>query len=262
MTRYKVEFEVAVKDGDEEGVRSFTSQLQRFVDQNVPANSGWTKTVDPKLERVYGLFEDRPKDPRWEAILEWIEKRRATNPLATRSVCMESGKSGGHLGSLSCLVKLYDDRTCTTKSAYLVSATVNTVKFLGPLGSIVINVDGPFEDASDEYWQEAAKNWSDRAIITEDWVHRTVQKDDPKAVASGGGGHGGAEFQFVITDDAYAARLKAAGLKIKDYNHDGEDWYLLTTRNCWHQGTIPAKHRHLFKVNAKMVQGFNPTVML
>lgn len=59
MTRYDAFFTVAVRDNDEEGLQSFRDQLQRFVDENIPAMSGWAKVTDP---RVIEISSDN-KDP-------------------------------------------------------------------------------------------------------------------------------------------------------------------------------------------------------
>jgi hypothetical protein len=57
VTRYKAEFEFAVRDGDVEGMRSFASQLQNFVNDNIPAYSGWAKVSDPKVTILDEKFE-------------------------------------------------------------------------------------------------------------------------------------------------------------------------------------------------------------
>jgi hypothetical protein len=49
MTRIKIEFEVAIRDNDEDGFRSLASQVQHFVDDNIPALSGWAKVTNPRI---------------------------------------------------------------------------------------------------------------------------------------------------------------------------------------------------------------------
>jgi len=265
VSRHRIEFEIAVKDSDRDALDRIAQGIDRLVHSNVPAQSGWALTRAPAMHEVSPVPQTHPKpkwtgDKRWEAIQAKIaEMIKSGKPLSMRGTAMESAESGAAKPRVYCHVKLYDDKTCTTKSLYIIRAYENTVKFRGELGAIIVEVDGPYEDAADEYWIEQSKNRED-AIVTEDWVHRRVHKDDPKAVAAGGGGHGGAKFRFVIMSDEQAERFEAQGLKVEDYNHDGEDWYLLTTHNCWYQGVIPRKHRHLFEVNAKMVSGFDPSV--
>jgi hypothetical protein len=252
MKRYKVEF---ITTGPDDEVVFKTTPLWETLKKNgIVAGSLRIQELDDFLHA---------KDPRWDAILEKVDEMVASGkPLVQRGQAMVSGRSGAHLGSVHCKVVLYDDRSCTTKSLYLLEARESH-------NAIGVKVDGPYEDADDEYWIAMAKRdgAAGNAIITEDWVHRTASKDDPKAVAAGGGGHGGAEFRFMLLDAHDFNRLRQLGLDVEyqsikgdhDFEHSG---YMLTTHNCWYQGMIPQKHRHLFKVNAKMVKGFNPTVMV
>jgi hypothetical protein len=271
VTRYKVELEVAMKDGDLQSLEGFKTQLNRFAGDNVPAHSGWASTRQPIITEIDQSLDDaiapwrRPVDPRWKALLDKIDEMvKSGKPLATRSSSRESGRSGAHKGSLHCDVTLYDDRSCETKSLYLLEASEADGRDRRyPKGTITVRVQGPYEDASDEYWIGMANRdkVDGDAIITEDWVHRTVSKDN-RDYDRDLAGHGGAEFRFEFLVPGDHVQFKNKGLRVlladeEDNNLDGP---VLVTRNCWYQGKIPAKHRHLFRINAKMVKGFNPGV--
>ncbi len=256
MTRFRVEFEVAVRDDDQEALQKFASDLNHFLGANVPALSGWAKSGQPeRIERVPGLLESKPIDPRWTAILLRIEEMIAEGRVQQRrSSALTSGASGAHKGSMFCHVWLYEDRALETKSLYIVSAHEDH------RGRMGVTVEGPFDDASDKYWNDMARNdkRNGNAIVTGDWVHRTVSRDDGRARPAHRG-HGGAEFKFNLYDKEHAEKLDARGFTVEQAD-DGE-WYL-TSHNVWHQGKIPLKHRHLFEINARMVKGFNPSVNL
>ena len=276
MTKHKVEFVVATKDGDEEGLRSFSSQLQHFVDDNVPANSGWAKVKDPKIEvrtEEQELEESLPwthrkskwaDDKRWKAILDKVDEMAKKFPRSMRGPAMETEGSGAAKPVVYCKAVFYDDKTCTQKSMYLISAHENTVKFRGPLGAIIVEVDGPYEDAADDYWQARAEFDKTRAaVITADWVHQTVYLD--RTSDSDLAGFGGAEFRFDLLTLETVSRFKEFGLKIESTQMrggatDAYTIYTLVSHNVMWQGVIPAKHRHLFKVNAKKRNGPAPLV--
>jgi hypothetical protein len=263
VTRYKGEFEVAVKDeGADKELEKFKQHLEGLFGKNVPAQSGWVVTRNPeytKVEATYDFMAPKPPDPAWEMIVEWIFAQDKMRPMSTRS-----RKMTDDFGTVYCFATLYDDRTFETKSKYMISCYKDSYS-----GQLKLKVDGPFEDASDQYWIEMAEQdkANGNAIITEDWVHRTVHPDKPKS-SRDYAGHGGSEFAFRLHSwprSPFCASLRM-GLQIKEveFEEDGDNphgvYEVLTTRNCWYQGKIPAKHRHLFKVNAKMVQGFNPTI--
>jgi hypothetical protein len=155
-------------------------------------------------------------------------------------------------GTVYCIAKFYNSADLNTQDVFVISVHQypSYHKFRGQLH---LEVKGPYEDSSDDYWIACAEHDKNRrAIITEDWTHRTVSKDVRDRDLAG---HGGAEFRFKVNQET-AERFEAAGLKVDSERADGTR--ILTTRNVWYQGVIPPKHRHLFKVNAEMVQGFNP----
>jgi hypothetical protein len=267
MTRYKVEFEVAVPDDDQFKLDNFKSKIDRFLGDNVPGRSGWAATNAPlytKQATFRDFIEEGQRDsadPRWQAILAWIDNMSLTKRNAGRGVAMYTKQSGAHKGSIFCKTSFYTDANMSTREVYLVEAYERTYGI--DKGNITIQIHGPYEDSGDEYWIQLAEGDKQRgnAIITEDWTHRTVSKDDPEMVRLGGGGHGGAEFRFEI-DKATVERLPK-GLNVVEVSTPGqlEPKYLLVTHNCWYQGVIPRKHRHLFGINAEMVTGFNPRTL-
>jgi hypothetical protein len=252
VTRFKVEFEVAVKDSDEDAYKKFASDLNHFLGSNVPAHSGWAKSGQPeKIERVFDMFDaDRPVDPRWTAILHKVDEIEASGkPMSMRGTAMVTAPSGAHPGVMYCKAVFYDDRTLTKKSLYLIGASQYR-----PQGTLSVTVDGPYEDASDQYWIGMAEHdkRTGNGVITPDWIHRTVSKDIKNFDCAG---HGGREFKFLILEpDANAKALlyQGRGLVVTP-DETGKRQYVLVTRNCWYQGYIPEKHRHLFEVNVELL---------
>lgn len=258
MTRYKVEIEIAVQDNDTtDAIGDFRTQLEELTGQNIPGRSGWAVTKKPEYERVYDVFDlDRPKDPRWQAILDKVDEivHDGIYVASMRGAMMSSKPSGSHKGSLYCEAHFGfrdPERDAIGEDVYLIEATEHYQR----KGQIEVRLHGPWTDSHDEYWTGMVGN--PNAIITPDWTHRTVAKDDPKAVAAGGGGHGGAEFRFELSAED-GERFHKVGLTVIDHDTDDNTKKVLVTHNCGYQGVIPPKHRHLFKVNAEMVQGFNP----
>lgn len=270
MTRYKVEFEIAVKNEDsEEALKHFQTQFNAWRGNTIPARDGWAPTNGVSYTKVEEVPWPQQKskyadDKRWKAILEKVEEMSKDTPMSMRGQAMES-EAHPNKSVVTCKAVFYDDKTCTSKSMYLISAYENTVKFRGELGAIIVEVDGPYEDADDAYWTAMADS-EGNAIITPDWTHYTISKDNPEAVRHGGGGFGGAEFRFEIESMTVVQELIKCGLDVKkakdEYAEFEQITWILTTRNCWHQGVIPRKHRHLFKVNAEMVKGTPATVMI
>jgi hypothetical protein len=112
-----------------------------------------------------------------------------------------------------------------------------------------LKIEGPFEDASDEYWLDMVKRDKEKGngLVSVNYIHYTVSPDHPQP--GPGDGHGGSEFEIVV-DMRTAARLHEQGLKIA-FRED-EKW-ILTTRNLWSQDLIPKKHRHLFTPNCEIL---------
>jgi hypothetical protein len=168
----------------------------------------------------------------------------------------------GH-NSKVCISKFYRDPEYSETDVFVISAYRNRS------GEIIVRVEGPYDDTNDEYWLSMAEYDKDRknvAIITPDWVHRTVSKGELNYEFAG---HGGSEFRFKILGsnaDTKALLYRGQGLTVEieqDPMKLGElhRWeYILVTRNCWYQGKIPKKHRHLFAINAEMVKGSDPGV--
>jgi len=250
---YKIE--VAAIDGSD-GLVNFEGSLSRMVGENRPGRTFWSvvQTEDEPLGDP--LAVTRQQDPRSKAIEDQIDKMtkgaEATHRLSMGGRIAIAGQGGRH-EVYSCILKA-DRRDVPedgTHEVFNIEAHHDS-----HTGQIVVTVNGPWLDSADRYWVPMAKSTELRRIVTPDWVHRTVSPDDPKAVASGGGGHGGAEFRFKI-DKETADRFKAAGLTVISWD-SSDDQFVVVTKNCWYQGVIPPKHRHLFKVNAEMVKGFNP----
>jgi len=258
MTRRKYTIEIAVQDAaEEQGFRNFEAGLSSLTSKNVPASSGWT-ILKCEDEKVYDTFDlNAPKDPCWEAILDKIKTLEAGGyRLASRSASYQMPRSGAKQRGLFCVYKgrrinRPDDGTV---DVFHIEAYIDRDK------NVKVDVDGPFTDSYDEYWLTLADSARMSHIVTTDWVHRTISKDNPEAVAAGGGGHGGTEFRFVI-DEETAERFRKQEFRVEELDavepDDGRRW-IVVTRNCWFQGVIPPKHRHLFKVNAEMIKGFTP----
>jgi len=136
----------------------------------------------------------------------------------------------------------------------------------GHFQEIEVRVDGPFEDSRDRYWLEqrerdsaAGRTW----IVTPDYCHYVVNKDVKNGEWAG---HAGRLFVFEFIAPGDHVKFHEAGLKVllageRDdwagpqlYHNDG-DVPRLYTRNLWHQGYIPPKHRHLWTPNAEMLPG-------
>ena len=179
----------------------------------------------------------------WEAILEKVDE-----------ICSIEG--GYRMVSRSVAYKSRDGLFCVLKADKRDEDDGTSNVFHITMYDGTICVDGPFTDSKDEYW--LAQVGRSDAIITPDWVHRTVRRDTRDSDFAG---HGGAEFRFEFLVPGDHGAFTRQGLKVllsgeEDNDLDGP---VLVTRNCWYQGKIPPKHRHLFKVNAEMVVGFNPT---
>jgi hypothetical protein len=260
MTRFKHEIEVAVKDGDP---NHFGGVLKLLADNNIPARSGWT-VLSQKVEEVENEeipWTHRPSkwvgDERWKLILDKVAEMcdgpNAEYRMSSRGAPMESE---GREPWVYCILKA--DRRDTpddgTHEVFKIGAGRTRIN-----SELVLEVEGPWLDSADWYWIPMVEQCKGRRIVTEDWVHRTVHKDDPEAVRRGAGGHGGAEFRFLI-DPSDLTKFTSQGIQAtKGPENSGKD--MIITHNCWYQGVIPPKHRHLFKVNAEMVTGFDPTRM-
>jgi len=195
-------------------------------------------------------------NPLWQACLDKVEEmQREGWVMSTRSssYISESGPrdADSELWSRMCIFKAYAPGDKEMAVAYVFQITASHGRYYQDRGAIQVRVEGPYEDSHDAYWLEQREHDNDPKrcwIVTPNYVHYVVAKD--RADHHDSAGYAGQLFTFVIKSDEMAERMKAAGLKVSDYNHDDEDWYKLETRNLWHQGYIPQKHRHLWTPNA------------
>jgi hypothetical protein len=265
VTRYKVELEIAIRDGEEQhGQESFT----KHVGMSIPAKDDFSITQKPTFTEVepdsWVLRASKWKDDeRWMAIIrkvrEMCEQPGSPHRMRMRGSAWESEPSGARKPWVHCKLEVTkrDAPDDGTYEMFILSAGPSS--FHRDNGKIQVDVDGPYIGYSKDYWEKQIGN--PRAIITPDWVHRTVHKDDPEAVRHGGGGHGGAEFRFKIESLEMVQRMTMNGIKVEPYNAPGEgeqQFWVVVTHNCWYQGVIPPQMREHFKINAEMVTGFNP----
>jgi hypothetical protein len=188
------------------------------------------------------MFEKKKPDPLWEAIMKEYDRLQHEEGLkrSTRSPGYMS-PSGGKL----CVAWFYPkDSDDTTRVVYHIEA------YLTHRGDVKVDLDGPYEDAGDQFWQErleadkAKGNW----IVTDKYDHFTILPDSKQP--GQGDGHGGSLFVFELKDRETAFRLnELPGINV---HYEGGK-YILRSRNVWSQGVIPKKHREKFPPRATIV---------
>jgi hypothetical protein len=197
-------------------------------------------------------------DPLWDACLAKVkEMERKGWRMASRSAAYHSqqGPRKEPVPRL-CIFKAYAPGDAEMAISYVFEIEAWYSSHYQHKGEIEVQIKGPYEDSHDHYWLGMHRADNDPKglqlwIVTPDYCHYTISKDSRNP--GQGDGYGGRLFAFAITSDESAERMTKAGLKISDYNHDGEDWYKLESRNVWLQGFIPPKHRHLWTPNAEIV---------
>jgi hypothetical protein len=186
-------------------------------------------------------------DPLWAAIIAECRELERKYPMAMRGTGWWRLEGDDKKVACQTIYKGYGEPIDGYRPTYvfIVEAYYNHNK------SLVTKLDGPYEDSHDEYWIGMRRGDNDRPyIVTHDWVHETISKDSPNP--GQGDGFGGREFKLELLNKETAERFKKAGLKVEfTPNDEDPSGAILTTRNRWHQGVIPPKHRHLWTPNAK-----------
>jgi hypothetical protein len=176
-------------------------------------------------------------DKRWKALLEKVAEmsRDGMHVSSYRGSPMEGEKT------VYCMAAFYiKDSDYSEREMYLLSCDE----------SLVVKTEGPWIDSGDQYWPVMAKRDEDvgNALITEAYEHYLIQKDSAKP--GQGDGFGGSEFRIQYFGHEWSRLVEwVSHWQIAEMSRDP----LIISHNLWGQGTIPPRHRHLFKPNCKIL---------
>ena len=171
-------------------------------------------------------------DPKWLKVLAKVDEigRKPGYRFSTRSAALYDGQKKWTY----CHAKFYVDEELREQELYIISSNGTRV-----------DVEGPFDDSSDQYWMEQLKDQSN-VLITSDYKHYRVHPDGANSPA----GFGGSQFRIRYFGKDWE-KLKA-NVSIFDIDPETEQ-PIIRTRNLWMQSAIPKKHQHLFEPNCKIL---------
>lgn len=213
-------------------------------------------------------------NPLWQACLDKVaEMEKEGWVMMTRSAAYVSEQGPRDADQEKwprmCIYKAYAPGDRELAVSYVFEIKAGYSSYFQNRGGIEVRVKGPYEDSHDAYWLEQRQHDGGRAwIVTPNYCHYVVHKD--RTGSPNFAGYGGRLFVFEFIVPGDHVKFKEAGLKVllagessftTQYHNDGEVPRLYT-RNLWHQGYIPPKHRHLWTPNAEIVPAKPITVGL
>jgi hypothetical protein len=163
------------------------------------------------------IIEIEHGDEMWDAVLTRC-KEIVAGATYGRSAAMY-GSDGRSVSA--CLWSGQDDGT---DKVWMITARYHGFRQRQPL---TVSVDGPWTDTHDAFWAKEAADHPGAVVVGH--THYRIQPDRPVRDADLAG-HAGRTFHIRF--------------------HDGRE---VTTRNLWHQGTIPPAWRDRLPDNAEWV---------
>jgi hypothetical protein len=242
VSRYRVEF--ITTGPDDESMMRAKPLSETLKENGVAAGS-------LKIEKTYDALDfNRPVDPRWRMILDYIKDLEAKGwRMRSRHAAIKDGEV------MSCFYKANHRERPDDGTYDVFYITVSPSPFIRSKGQLELKVERMI-GYSREYWEEQLNRGPDSSlpIIDENWVHRSIAKD--LTSNQDFAGHGGHEFKFKITDPKLVAEAKRRGLKVEYNSVEGdhefkESYYYIVSRNVWHQGIIPPPMRSYFTQNVQ-----------